>query len=986
MLLSRLRCIAREIVDYKRQTELYPSKHLKFKKAQMPVTPMDLSAESSRMAHLRELMVLDSEPEPLFDELARLASVCCGVPIALISLIDDERQWFKANVGLPGVNETPRDVAFCAHAIQDDALFSVADTSQDGRFADNPLVTGKPHIRFYAGAPLVLASGDRVGTLCVIDRMPRELTEIQTQTLLSLAKLATQGLEMRRNLINKALSVRTEYELTLSQSEARHRALVEVQAELVSLARRDGQLVYVNPAYGRHFQRDPQAMVGSSLFDEVDLASQENVKRLIAEVFATGATRTSENGMRGPDGQIRWVAWTNSLQRGSNGEVLLHSVGRDFTDRKHVEDALRASQGFLYRTGRLAGVGGWEIDLATDTITWSDEIRRIHEVDHHFVPKIETAIAFYVPEARRAIEAAVQCGIRDGQPWDLELQIVTARGRLVWVRTSGEAEFENAQPVRLIGAFQDITERKDLERRLTENERFVRQVSDGLPLRIAYVDTQRRFQFVNEAYCQRLGVPRAQIIGRTREELKKIFADDAIEPRLKAALAGHPQHFEYDDIVNGQVRRMESRMIPDVAENGTVRGLYSTGVDITERKAAERALHELIAIFDTTPDFVVQSNSRGEVIYMNPAARRVVGIAPGISLAGRSYREFNTSTTNRRLVETILPAVRTQGSWIGDTTVLVEGGRELPVNHMVIAHRDQHGRIDRYSAVMRDISAEMDARQQLLRQTATLKSVTEAIPMIVGVVGADGLYRFVNNAFEHWCGASRDKILRRSLTDVLGRIEYERSRIWIARVRAGETVSFEKKYPGQSSYSHLAISYVPLWLDDGTVDGFVQIGQDISQHRNEEERLLQLSQKDPLTGLLNRAGFDSYMAHQAHAVTQASLALLYIDLDHFKPVNDQHGHPAGDYVLQIFSQRLRALVRPSDAVARLGGDEFAIVLSGIRDETNATRVADQVVAAAQAPFEIGTLQLLLSASVGVAFSVNASMDLYDLVARADAMV
>ncbi|WP_367850236.1 PAS domain S-box protein [Rhodoferax sp. WC2427] len=952
----------------------------------MPVNPLDASVESSRMARLRELVVLDSAPEPLFDELVRLAALTCGVPIALISLVDDERQWFKANVGLPGVNETPRDVAFCAHAIQNDALFSVADASQDDRFADNPLVTGSPHIRFYAGAPLALASGDRVGTLCVIDRTARKLTEPQIQMLQSLARLATQGLEMRRDLIRKALSVRTEFEQALTHSEARHRALIEDQAELVSLARRDGELVYVNPAYARQFQRDPAAMVGSNLFEEVDAASQDNVKRLIAEVFATGGVRTSENGMRGPDGHIRWVAWTNSLQRGVDGELLLHSVGRDFTDRKRVEDALRASQGFLYRTGRVAGVGGWEVDLATGTITWSDETRRIHEVDPAYVPVMETAIAFYVPEARQTIEAAVQRGTREGLPWDLELQMVTAQGRLIWVRTSGEVEFENAQPVRLVGAFQDISERKRLEQRLTKSERFVRQVSDGLPIRIAYVDAQRRFQFVNEAHCLRLGLPPEQIIGRTRDELKKTSADEVIEPRLKAALAGHPQHFEYDDMVDGQLRCIESRMIPDVAEDGTVRGFYSTGIDITERKATERALHELIAIFDTTPDFVVQSNHRGEVIYMNPAVRRAVGMASDTPLGGRSFREFNSPATNQCFIDTIVPAVKARGSWIGDTTILVDGGRELPVNDMVVAHRDRNGRIDRYSAVMRDISAETDARQQLLRQTATLKSVTEAIPMIVGVVGTDGLYRFANSGFERWCGSSRDKIVGRSVTDVLGRIEYERSRLWIERVQAGETVSFEKKYPGRSSYSHLAISYVPLWLDDGTVDGFVQIAQDITEHRNEEERLLQLSQRDPLTGLLNRAGFDSYMAHHAYPGAQPSLALLYIDLDHFKPVNDQHGHPVGDQVLQIFSQRLRALVRPSDAVARLGGDEFAIVLSGIRNEFSADMVADKLVAVAQLPFEVGDLQLRLGASVGVAFRANASVEVADLVARADTML
>jgi GAF domain-containing protein len=134
-----------------------------------------MSDESQRVAQLRELLVLDSAPEPVFDSIVKLASEVCGVPIALVSLVDTERQWFKASVGLPGVNETPRDVAFCAHAIQDDALFEVPDAKNDARFSANPLVTGNPDIRFYAGAPLVLDGGARVGTLCVIDRQARQL-------------------------------------------------------------------------------------------------------------------------------------------------------------------------------------------------------------------------------------------------------------------------------------------------------------------------------------------------------------------------------------------------------------------------------------------------------------------------------------------------------------------------------------------------------------------------------------------------------------------------------------------------------------------------------------------------------------------------------------------------------------------------------------------------------------------------------------------
>ena len=176
--------------------------------------------EPARLAALLALEVLDTGPEAEFDALVRAASLVCGTPISLISLIDTERQWFKANVGLPGVSETPRDVAFCSHAILGDGLFEVADASLDPRFADNPLVTGQPDIRFYAGAPLRLSDGSQVGTLCVIDRQPRELSETQREVLRSLALAAAHALEGQR-----AIRAERRAAVDLVASEARFRAL-----------------------------------------------------------------------------------------------------------------------------------------------------------------------------------------------------------------------------------------------------------------------------------------------------------------------------------------------------------------------------------------------------------------------------------------------------------------------------------------------------------------------------------------------------------------------------------------------------------------------------------------------------------------------------------------------------------------------------------------------------------------------------------------
>ncbi len=160
-----------------------------------PTVPAD---ESERLLALRALEVLDTPPEEEFDVIVRLAAQICGTPIALVSLVDEHRQWFKARVGLEAA-ETPRDISFCSHAILGDKLMEVPDTGADPRFRDNPLRTGAPNMQFYAGVPLTTGSGHKLGTLCVIDRTPRELTEKQRAGLEALAGQVVRLFELRRS-------------------------------------------------------------------------------------------------------------------------------------------------------------------------------------------------------------------------------------------------------------------------------------------------------------------------------------------------------------------------------------------------------------------------------------------------------------------------------------------------------------------------------------------------------------------------------------------------------------------------------------------------------------------------------------------------------------------------------------------------------------------------------------------------------------------
>jgi GAF domain-containing protein len=159
------------------------------------MTPPPIPAnEEGRLAALRALLVLDTDPEERFDRIVAFAAEEFGVPIALVSLIDRTRQWFKARVGMD-VCETGRDISFCAHAILGADVFVIPDALQDARFRDNPLVTGGTHIRFYAGAPLMLVSGEIVGTLCVIDTVPRDFDAMDKAILATLGKIVSQELQ-----------------------------------------------------------------------------------------------------------------------------------------------------------------------------------------------------------------------------------------------------------------------------------------------------------------------------------------------------------------------------------------------------------------------------------------------------------------------------------------------------------------------------------------------------------------------------------------------------------------------------------------------------------------------------------------------------------------------------------------------------------------------------------------------------------------------
>jgi PAS domain S-box-containing protein len=561
----------------------------------MPAAPLP-SNETARLAAVHRLGMMDSGPNDEFDALARVAALVCGTEFALISVIDSDRQWMSACVGMPGLTETPRSVALCSYTILSDDLLEVADLTLDERFSDNPFVTGGPCIRFYAGMPVCMRDGSRVGTICVIDCTPRALTALQRSALRSLATAAAFAMEgWRARAVQAQLTERLGFATTgcgigiWDWDIVANRMDWDAMTYQLHGATLGSDVATVDLWY-RHIHPDDRATAERSL--EHVLA---NLNRFHAEFRVVW-----------PDGSIRHIHSAGVVRRDASGHaVRMLGSNWDVTARVEAQDALRVSEERLRQLlDSLTDHAVSLLDAAGNVASWHPAAARINGYDAEEIIG-QPFSTFFVDQdgteategtAARALALATEQGRFQDEGWR-----VSKNGKRFWARTSLSAVRDAKGELRgFAEVLQDLS-----EQRLAQEQQKI--LIEAAPNAMLIVDEAGIIALANAQAEMIFGYAPGTLKGQPSDIL---LPSDEIERRRLARLSWASQpnlrtlpQYDFNALrKDGSVFPMEALLRPVHTQHGlvTVASLFDATERLNQqrardaREAAERAAAEAV--------------------------------------------------------------------------------------------------------------------------------------------------------------------------------------------------------------------------------------------------------------------------------------------------------------------------------------------------------------------------------------------------------
>lgn len=674
--------------------------------------------ENDRLAALRSLDILDTSPEAEFDALVRVASSICGVPISLISLVDIERQWFKANIGLPGVAETPRDIAFCAHAILGDEVFEVSDAKQDVRFADNPLVAGNPDIRFYAGAPIILSDGNRVGTLCVIDRQPKYLDEKQRENLQCLALAAAAALEGRR-----AVRQYQQAALDLQVSENHLRQIYQSTPTMLHSIDVNGRLIVVSNTWLLKLGYSRDEVLGHLSSEYLTPESQEHAKKVvIPEFFKTGRCENVAYQMVTKDGSILDVLLSAILEYDANGQPRSSvAVIEDVTQRRIVEHKLQQKRQRLAHIIDSTQLGTWEWNVQTGEVIFNDRWAEIigYSLENFYPMSIQTWVNTVHPDDLKVSGALLERHFADiNVRYECEVRMRHRDGHLVLVRSHGRVMTWTAdgKPEWMFGTHEDITERNAEKVALQEAKERISLATDSGRIGIWDWDILSNTLAWDEWMYRLHGLTPRQDAAPFELWSRSVHQEDrkSAELALREAVSGRTVFATEFRIVwpDGSIHHICSTGRVTCDESGRPLRMVGANWDVTESRRLTADLaeqHELLEVtLRSIGDAVITTDDRGQVTWLNPVAERMTGwlVAEAIGRPlGQVFHIVNEET--RKATENPVLVCLEQGKIVGlanHTVLMSRNGDEYGIEDSAAPIRNTKGDLLGVVLVFHDVT------------------------------------------------------------------------------------------------------------------------------------------------------------------------------------------------------------------------------------------------------------------------------------------
>lgn len=496
------------------------------------------------------------------------------------------------------------------------------------------------------------------------------------------------------------------------------------------------------------------------------------------------------------------------------------------------------------------------------------------------------------------------------------------------------------------------------------------------------------FADLNERGANLLGHTREDLVGkRLFEVMPELHTEGFMEKYLSVLRTGIPceEEFSVDFLPGNRLRWLQHQIV------AIDDGVAVTTRDITARKEAELAMRknqaELAAVNDASPLGLMRADQEGNCTYVNRTFEQITGLTREEAMGNAWMRAVHPS--DREVMESALRYMRTTLEPVRDTVRVVHPDGTLIWISFKIAAMIVDGQVYGYVGTVDDITLIRKSVNALRESESRLRTIADTLPAMIAYVDADEIYRFHNRAYEREFAQNGAKVLGHSIAETVGPQRYEFLAPYIKRVLSGETLTFEEEDNSADMERYFEVVYIPQMDADGdTVMGFHVMRQDITAQKREKQRLLKLSQIDALTGLTNRAGFlqrlNDTMQHSRE--NHSMMAVMYMDIDRFKPVNDTYGHAVGDALLKAFSNRLTHTMRASDTIARLGGDEFTIIMERIHKIDDAVHLAAKIVTTMQAPFDLDGTVVSISTSVGLAYYNAEDVSPAELLNRADVLL